>query len=606
MKKGKVLNKLKKLLITITCFIVVVVSMPVKSHAGIFLDIVDVLLKIPDAIMWMENMWIAGWDFHSSEAQVNVDLKGIHMSGDDGTIYNFFVTPYDIFTNGEIRTYKDSLGHEKNYRNLPIFYVNFFTNDNTTADNDDQTLRTNEILRPVVSNIYKSLRNLAIVVMMLVLLYIGIKIIISSAKTEQSKYKQMLIDWVVGLCLLFMMHYIMSAIMNFTEIVVDLLRNDESNYYYISFGPLGKADVAGSGFGEEWYEFFEDHNNDTFIDLHLDIPGTATAKNEWQGSSGAEGTTFASSKNTFNNTWDSNTATLQVDTHTDWGNNGRVRINAMISDDDPDKHQHICIYKANLIEYTRTLSSYSQKFIKLTDSDNQITSMKDWFVNSDDLFRAGMMALYVGLFIQTIMFTVIYFKRALQMAFYTMIAPLVAFMYPLDKVGDGQAQAFNTWLKDYIFNALLQPFHLLLYTIFISAATELFEKNIIYAIAVYAFMIPAEKYIKKILGFEKASSGGGGPMGGPLGMLGMDAFRRLSGLGPGGGRGRSGKESRKPRFRTTPLGGSSTPSGDSGGVPGGDSGRAPGGDSGRSHTRVPGAFGSGDGSTRQSSTRGRK
>ena len=46
-----------------------------------------------------------------------------------------------------------------------------------------------------------------------------------------------------------------------------------------------------------------------------------------------------------------------------------------------------------------------------------------------------------------------------------MIAPFVALTYPIDKLNDGQAQGFNKWLKEYIFNLLIQPMHLLLYTI---------------------------------------------------------------------------------------------------------------------------------------------
>ena len=53
------------------------------------------------------------------------------------------------------------------------------------------------------------------------------------------------------------------------------------------------------------------------------------------------------------------------------------------------------------------------------------------------------------------------------MAFLTLIAPIVSLTYPIDKMNDGKAQAFNMWLKEYIFNALLQPFHLIIYFIFI-------------------------------------------------------------------------------------------------------------------------------------------
>ena len=49
------------------------------------------------------------------------------------------------------------------------------------------------------------------------------------------------------------------------------------------------------------------------------------------------------------------------------------------------------------------------------------------------------------------MFTWIYIKRAITVAFLTLMAPLVAITYPIDKINDGQAQAFDRWLKEYIF-----------------------------------------------------------------------------------------------------------------------------------------------------------
>ena len=50
------------------------------------------------------------------------------------------------------------------------------------------------------------------------------------------------------------------------------------------------------------------------------------------------------------------------------------------------------------------------------------------------------------------------------MAFLTIISPIVALTYPIDKM-DGEAKGFNMWLREFIFNALLQPLHYILYYI---------------------------------------------------------------------------------------------------------------------------------------------
>ena len=80
-----------------------------------------------------------------------------------------------------------------------------------------------------------------------------------------------------------------------------------------------------------------------------------------------------------------------------------------------------------------------------------------------------------------------------------MIAPLVALTYPIDKVGDGKAQAFNMWFKEYAMNAVIQPVHLVLYTALVTSAIDLAKDNVIYAVVAIAFLIPAEKFIKKCL-----------------------------------------------------------------------------------------------------------
>lgn len=124
------------------------------------------------------------------------------------------------------------------------------------------------------------------------------------------------------------------------------------------------------------------------------------------------------------------------------------------------------------------------------------------------------------------------------MAFLTLIAPLVALTYPIDKISDGKAQAFDSWIKEYVFNALIQPFHLIIYTVFIGTAMDLASTNIIYMIAALGFIIPAEKILRKFFGFEKAGS--------TLGALGgFTAASLLGKLGKGGGSKGGGKQGSK-------------------------------------------------------------
>lgn len=78
-------------------------------------------------------------------------------------------------------------------------------------------------LQELISQWYTAIRNIAIVISMSVLLYIGIRMLLSSVAQDKAKYRQMLMDWVVSLCLLFFMHYIMafsiSLVDGFTKLV---------------------------------------------------------------------------------------------------------------------------------------------------------------------------------------------------------------------------------------------------------------------------------------------------------------------------------------------------------------------------------------------------
>lgn len=95
-----------------------------------------------------------------------------------------------------------------------------------------------------------------------------------------------------------------------------------------------------------------------------------------------------------------------------------------------------------------------------------------------------------------------------MMAFLTMIAPIIAFTYPIDKMKDGQAQAFNMWFREYLFNALLQPLHLVIYMVLIGSAIELAQSNVIYAIVALAFINQSEKLLKAFFGFDRAKTAG--------------------------------------------------------------------------------------------------
>ena len=158
--------------------------------------------------------------------------------------------------------------------------------------------------------------------------------------------------------------------------------------------------------------------------------------------------------------------------------------------------------------------------------------------------------MYLVLVILTVMFTYQYLKRFIYMAFLTMIAPLIALTYPLDKVKDGKAQAYGMWLREFVFLALIQPVHLVLYYVILGVSNDLIDKtsqayNPLYAIVAISFLLPAEKFIRKMFGFDKteASNTIGSALGGAalmnainkLGSKGGSKEKKSSGGAESGG-----------------------------------------------------------------------
>ena len=551
MKKFKILDKLKKIILIILCTITVFFSMPVKSNAEIIPDFTEILLFIPDAIMKILSKNVSGERGNLSELDINLDGWDADSNGE---LFNFNVTPYDIFTSG--MTY-ETVDYNGNYAGesikMPLLNINFFKDTKVKTDATNSA----DILRPVISSVYKSLRNVVLIVMLVVLLYVGIRIIIASAVSDQVKYKQWIMDWVIGICLVVVLQYIMSFLMNVNEMVVKMLGENKETMYHISLSELEGLELNRVITGiipgyQSWDRFLDtissenvvnDAMSDANINYELDNLNYFFADHI----AVAEGKFFKKEKFTF----DPATATMDISnseyTAYDWGNNVPINARIFVNQESADR----AVYRGNIIEYLRTIISFGSDYVyEYKPSDVSGSSMLHTREGSKTQpATLGYIILYLLLVIETVMFLYTYLKRVFKLAFYTMIAPLIAFMYPIDKLGDGKAQAFNTWFKEYLYNVLIQPLHLLLYTVFIYAGMELMRESMIYAIGAYAYMIAAEKFFKKIFGFDKAPAGGAGSLGnmmaGGLAMKGLSGLKGASGKGGNGGKDGKGNGSGK-------------------------------------------------------------
>lgn len=254
---------------------------------------------------------------------------------------------------------------------------------------------TAKVLQNTIATFYNALRKIALVGLLSTLVYMGIRIVLGSTSAkDKAKYKSMLKDWLIALCILFTLHYIMSITVTVVENINEVLKT---------------STVAANG---------ED--------------------------------------------------------------------------------------------------------VMMTKLRNNIANSKNW---SRVIVEV---VLYFILTVFTVIFTVQYFRRTIYLAFLTVIAPLITLTYPLDKIKDSKSQAFDMWIRDYMFFMLLQVVQLLIYYILVGSSLDLSDKgNWIFAIVAISFLVPAEKIIKKMFGFEKSKSLGALTAGATGGLI-MNAVNKLS------------------------------------------------------------------------------
>ena len=153
----------------------------------------------------------------------------------------------------------------------------------------------------------------------------------------------------------------------------------------------------------------------------------------------------------------------------------------------------------------RTVGTIGTTIENMTDDDLSNTyddALNALLANSFSIsFSAGFGSaiIYVILVGVTIIFLIMYIKRMLTIGFLIIIAPLITITYSIDKMGDGKSQALNAWLKEFIFNVLIQPFHCIIYVVFADIAMDLVIGDRTLASAVLAIIMIIFIFVPAIL-----------------------------------------------------------------------------------------------------------
>lgn len=72
---------------------------------------------------------------------------------------------------------------------------------------------------------FVGVRNLSAVIIAIILVYIGIRLALATIAEEKAEYKKMLMGWLEGIVLLFLLHYIIIIFIYLSDFIVKLLSN---------------------------------------------------------------------------------------------------------------------------------------------------------------------------------------------------------------------------------------------------------------------------------------------------------------------------------------------------------------------------------------------
>lgn len=100
-----------------------------------------------------------------------------------------------------------------------LFDINIF-------DKDIQAESSSDISKKVKENValwYGTIRTIAIMASLVVLLYVGVRMAMSTTVDDRVKYKKMLLSWGVGFALIFVLHYIALFLITLSDQLVRML-----------------------------------------------------------------------------------------------------------------------------------------------------------------------------------------------------------------------------------------------------------------------------------------------------------------------------------------------------------------------------------------------
>lgn len=368
------------------------------------------------------------------------------MFGDSFVYSSVAITPENILNN-----------------KMSFFNVDFFNQAKYSSESTNGTRQVQsavESIRNVVSQVYVTVRDIALVLMVIIGIVLVIKMLLENRPMEKKRITDLLVNCIEGLAIIIMMHYIMYILVNINNSIASSIsnvteyRSEDEAKSNLNNG-TGKPDESkGTPTGQK-IEIEEKGNNNKIYEKFKDL------------ASNFDGDAIADGK-----LWN-------------------------VKCEETDGKYVTTILANNFTEIARYRMQKVYD-VDSNDEDNKSTSLD----------RISWGIVYILLVAITVVYVWLYAKRVIYIAVLTMLAPIVGVMFPLNRSEGGRAQTLNYWLREYVGALTMQPFQCLLYSVLIGGAMQMALNNPIYAIVALISMVTLERFIKSLIGMPESNIGG--------------------------------------------------------------------------------------------------
>ena len=205
--------------------------MKTKKAYNFFVNLISIVAVVSMLFSFATNIYAIG---QGQDDDVDMDIYGGSETPDDPSVEEVDGGTMKIYTIEDLF-----------FNRIPMLDANFFTE--TAGGKEIKKGSAIEIIRNVVKIWYISFRNVAIVVIAIVIIFAGLRMAIATVAEDKANYKKMLVNWTKALVIVLMIHIIMFAVQYFNSRMLEILQDSLTKKYDSQIDPDTGQPMSNTG-----------------------------------------------------------------------------------------------------------------------------------------------------------------------------------------------------------------------------------------------------------------------------------------------------------------------------------------------------------------------